>query len=149
MSQKKMFAGLWFSSFFLGLSTGFWFPALTNILNSRGMGQWVGWAFAVPPICALFSPLIGGALADERVAAQKLLAWCSLSGGIMLFLAFGAMDLGFDPRWFLVLLACYSVVSGPSWGLLATISMTHLGDGGRGYPLVRVGRRLAGSLQAF
>ncbi len=134
-----MFAGLWLASFFLGLSTGFWFPALTNILNAKGMGEWVGWAFAVPPVCALFSPLIGGALADERVAAQKLFAWCSLLGAILLFLAFGALDLGMSPLWFLGLLAAYSIVSGPTWGLLATISMTHLGEGGRSFPLVRVG----------
>ena len=136
---KRMFAGLWLASFFQGLSTGFWFPALTNILNTHGMGEWVGWAFAVPPVCALFSPLIGGALADERVAAQKLLAWCSLLGAILLFLAFGALDLGLGPAWFLLILAAYSIVSGPSWGLVATISMTHLGEGGRRYPLVRVG----------
>ncbi|QTN32318.1 MFS transporter [Akkermansiaceae bacterium] len=134
-----MFAGLWLTSFFQGLSTGFWFPALTNILNAKGMGEWVGWAFAVPPVCALFSPLIGGALADERVPAQKLLGWCSLAGAVLLFLAFGALDAGFGPIWFLALLAAYSTVSGPAWGLLATISMTHLGAGGRSYPLVRVG----------
>jgi MFS family permease len=134
-----MFQCLWFASFFQGLSTGFWLPALTNILNAQEMGKWVGWAFAVPPVCALFSPLIGGALADERVSAQKLFAWCSLVGAVMLFLAFGALDAGFGPVWFLFLLAGYSIVSGPTWGLLATISMTHLGEGGRRYPLVRVG----------
>lgn len=136
---RKKFGGLWFASFFLGLSTGFWFPALTNILNNRGMGQWIGWAFAVPPICALFSPLIGGALADERIPAQKLLAWSSLSGAILLLLAFGALDASLGPLCFLSLLAGYSLVSGPSWGLLATITLTHLGEGGKRYPLVRVG----------
>lgn len=136
---KRILAGLWLASFFQGLSTGFWLPALTNILNAEGMGQWVGWAFAVPPVCALFSPLVGGALADEKVPAQKLLAWCSLTGAVMLFLAFGALDAGLGALWFLFLLAAYSLASGPSWGLLATISMTHLGDGGKRYPLVRVG----------
>jgi MFS family permease len=134
-----MFAGMWLASFFLGLSTGFWFPALTNILTSRGMGEWVGWAFAVPPVCALFSPLVGGALADQRVPAEKLFAWCSLIGAVLLFLAFAALDIGLGPFWFLAGLAAYSLVAGPSWGLLATISMTHLGQEGRSYPLVRVG----------
>lgn len=144
-----MFAGLWLASFFQGLSTGFWLPALTNILNAQGMGQWVGWAFAVPPVCALFSPLIGGAMADERVSAQKLLAWCSLSGAFMLFLAFGSLEIGFGPIWFLVLLAVYSMVSGPTWGLLATISMTHLGEGGRRYPLVRAGATVGWIVAGF
>ena len=143
------FGGMWLASFFQGLSTGFWLPALTNILNAKGMGEWVGWAFAVPPVCALFSPLIGGALADERVSAQKLFAWCSLTGAVMLFLAFGALDAGFGPVWFLFFLAGYSIVSGPTWGLLATISMTHLGEGGRRYPLVRVGATIGWIVAGF
>lgn len=126
-------------SFFQGLSTGFWFPALTNILNAEGMGNWVAWAFAVPPICALISPLVGGALADERVAAQKLLGWCSLISAVLLACTFCALDAGLGPLWFLVGLAVYSFVSGPSWGLLATITLGHLGQEGRLYPMVRMG----------
>lgn len=144
-----MFQNLWLASFFQGISTGFWMPALTNILNAHGMGKWVGWAFAVPPICALFSPLIGGALADERISAQKLLGWCSLVGAVMLFLAFGSLDAGFGPFWFLFFLAVYSTSSGPTWGLLATISMTHLGDEGRRYPLVRVGATIGWIVAGF
>ena len=136
---KGIFTRLWLVSFFQGISTGFWLPALTNILRAEGMEEWVAWAFAVPPICALFSPLIGGALADERMAAQKLMGWCSLIGAVALVFAFGALDAGLGPLWFLAGLAIYSLASGPTWGLLANISLTHLGQGGKRYPLVRMG----------
>lgn len=133
-----MFARLWVVSFFHGMAPGFWLPALTNILRAQGLSDWVAVAFAVPPVCALVSPLIGGALADERMAAQKLFAWCSLIGAVALLLAFGALDAGMGPWWFIAGLGLYSLVSGPTWGLLATISMTHLQNGPKQYPLVRV-----------
>ncbi len=135
---RGVFARLWVVSFFHGMAPGFWLPALTNILRAQGLSDWVAVAFAVPPICALVSPLIGGALADERMAAQKLFAWCSLIGSVALILAFGALDIGLGPWWFIAGLAVYSIVSGPTWGLLATISMTHLPSGPKQYPLVRV-----------
>lgn len=103
------------------------------------MQAWISWAFAVPPICALFSPLIGGALADERLSAQKLMAWSSLLGAVTIAFAFGAMDYGLGLGWFLAGIAAYALVSGPTWGLLATISLTHLSNGERHYPLARMG----------
>jgi MFS family permease len=137
--KKGTFPLLWLVFFFHGMAPGFWLPALTNILKAEGLESWIGWAFAVPPICALVSPVVGGALADERIAAQKLLAWSSLLGAIMIVFAFGALDYGLGPVWFLVGIAAYALVSGPTWGLLATISLTHLRNGERHYPMVRVG----------
>lgn len=126
--------------FFLhGMSPGFWVPALTNILNHRGLDAWVGAAFLVPPLCAIFAPLIMGALADQRVSADRLFAWSSLVATAFIAAAFAALDAGWHPSWFLALMAGYSLASTPSWGLLATISMTHLPHPERGFPLVRLG----------
>ena len=121
------------------MAPGFWLPALTNILGARGLGAWVPLVFVVPPLCALVSPLIGGALADQRVSANRLFAWSSVSGGLALLLAFWVLDAGWQPMWFVVLLGLYSLLSAPSWGLLATISLAHLRHGERQFPLVRVG----------
>lgn len=121
------------------MTPGFWLPALTNILRARGLGDWVALAFVVPPVCALISPLIGGALADQRMAADRLFAWSSLLCSLALLAAFGSLDAGWHPMWFVVFLGAYSVLSGPAWGLLATVSLTNLTHGERQYPLVRVG----------
>lgn len=137
--KKGTFPLLWLVFFFHGMAPGFWLPSLTNVLKAQGLESWQAWAFAVPPICALVSPVVGGALADERIAAQKIMAWSSLLGAVMIVLAFGALDIGMSPVWFLIGIAAYSLVSGPTWGLMATISLAHLTHGERHYPMVRVG----------
>jgi MFS family permease len=139
---KAIFTVLWVVFFFQGMTPGFWVPALTNILRARDLGDWVPAVFVVPPICALISPLIGGALADQRVAADRLLAWSSVICSVVLVAAFGCLDAGWHPAWFVGLLGLYSLFSGPTWGLLATISLTGLSHGDRQFPLVRVGATL-------
>lgn len=138
----KDFTWLWIVFFLHGMTPGFWMPALTNILVAHGLSAWVTLVFVVAPLCALVSPLIGGALADQRFAANRLFAWSSLLGAGALLAAFGALDAGWNPWWFVCLLGLYSIFSGPAWGLLTTISLTHLANGERSFPLVRVGATL-------
>jgi MFS family permease len=136
---RVAFAMLWGVFFLHGMTPGFWVPALTNIFGVRGLAGWVPVVFMVPPLCALISPLIGGALADQRVPADRLFAWSSLICAVFLAAAFAALDAGWHPAWFVLLLGLHSVFSAPSWGLLATVSLTHLSHGERQFPLVRVG----------
>jgi len=149
VESKGVFARLWVLSFFHGMAPGFWVPSLTNVLKAEGLEGWVAAVFAVAPICSLFSPLIGGALADERIAAQKLMGWSSLLGAVAIFLAFGALDIGLHPWWFIAGIALYATVSGPTWGLLATISLANLDDGEKRYPLVRLGATLGWMAAGF
>ncbi len=137
--KKGTFPLLWLVFFFHGMAPGFWVPSLTNVLKAEGLEGWQAWAFAMPPIASLISPLVGGALADERMSAQKLMGWSSLLGAVTIVFAFLALDLGWSPVWFLFGIAMYALVSGPTWGLMATISLTHLTHGERHYPMVRVG----------
>ncbi len=130
---------LWIVFFLQGMSYGCWLPALTNILKARGLGGRVAMAFVVSPICSLISPLIGGALADQRLAADRLFAWSSCLGAAALLMAFGGLDAGWNPWWFIAMMGLSSIFAGPSWGLLATISLTHLPEGERQFPLVRLG----------
>ncbi|WP_325099571.1 MFS transporter [Luteolibacter yonseiensis] len=139
---RGVFVRLWLVFFLQGMTPGFWMPALTNILKARGLEDWVALVFIVPPLCAVISPLIGGALADQRVAADRLFAWTSLIGSVALLAAFGTLHAGWNPWWFVALLGCYSLVSGPAWGLLTTIALTNLSEGERKFPLVRLGATL-------
>ncbi len=139
MEPGVTFGILWTVFFLHGMTPGLWLPALTNILGARGLEAWVPTVFVVPPVCALISPLVGGALADQRMAADRLFAWTSVVAAGLLFAAFRALDVGWHPAWFVALIGCYSLVSGPSWGVLATVSLTHLSHGERQFPLVRVG----------
>lgn len=136
---KKVFRYLWIVFFLNGMTPGFWMPALTNIFKARDLGEWVAMAFVVPPLCALISPLIGGALADQRIAANRLFAWASVMASAALLGAFSALDAGWHPWWFICLLGMYSLFSGPAWGLLTVISLSHLERGEKQFPLVRLG----------
>jgi len=147
--QRVTFSLLWLVFFFHGMSPGFWIPALTNILRAEGLGEWVAMAFMVPPLCMLISPLIGGALADQRVAADKLFAWCSLLGAVALVAAFGCLDAGWHPWWFIALLGLYALILAPTWGLLTTITLTHLPHGERQFPLVRLGATIGWMAAGF
>ncbi len=133
---------LWLVFFLQGMTPGFWLPALTNILEAKGLGGWVALVFVVQPLCALISPLIGGALADQRIAADRLLAWSSFLAAGALLAAFASLDAGWSPWWFVGLLGTYAIFSGPSWGLLTTIALTCLPHGERQFPLFRVGATL-------
>ncbi len=119
---------LWIVFFLQGMAPGFWMPAITNILKAQGLGSWVAVVFIVPPLCSLISPLIGGALADQRLAANRLFAWTSLLGSGSLLAAFACLHAGWNPWWFVGLLGLYSGFSGPAWGLLTTIALTHLSE---------------------
>ena len=137
-SSGRIFLVLWLAFFFHGMTSGFWLSSLTNIFRNLGLSDWVAMAFMVPPLCALISPLIGGALADQRMAANRIFVWSAVIGGVFLWTAFYSLDHGWNPWWFIVLLSCYSLASGPMWGLLTMISLTHLSHGERQYPLVRM-----------
>ena len=137
--QGAVFTVLWVVFFVHGMVPGFWVPALTNILNANGMQGWVAAAFTVPPLCAMISPLIGGALADQRMTANNLYVHSSLLSGVFLAAAFGALQAGWHPLWFLSLLGLQSLCAAPGWSLLATIAMGGLRHPTRGFPLVRVG----------
>ena len=139
MNPRWVFAAIWLVFFLQGMGPGMWMPALTNILGSMGLREWVPWAFIVSPVCALVSPLIGGALADQRVPANRLFVWSSVVAALGLLVAFRVLEAGWHPLWFLGFLGVSSLAGGPAWGLLATISMTHLRHGERTFPLVRVG----------
>jgi nucleoside transporter len=134
-----VFTMLWVVFFFQGMTPGFWYPALTNILSAQGLSGWVALGFMVGPLGALISPLIGGALADQRVPANQLYAWSTLLGAGVLLMAFWCLDQHWNPWWFIGMLLIYSVISGPSWGLLATIALANLAHGERQFPLVRLG----------
>jgi len=144
-----IFTRLWLVYFFQGMAPGFWIPGLTNILSAQGLSGWVALAFMVGPLGAMISPLIGGALADQRVSANRLYAASTLLAAAALAGAFGCLDLQWNPWWFFGMLMVYSVLAGPAWGLLAMIALNHLTHGERQFPLVRLGSTIGWMTAGF
>lgn len=125
--------------FLLGMSPGFYASALTNILTARHLGEWVTLAFLVGPVASIISPLIIGAVADQRMRAERLLGWISIGGAILLYAAFWTLEHDWNPWWFIGLLAAQSLLSGPLWGLCTTVALAHLDSAEKRFPLARLG----------
>lgn len=145
---------MWGTFFLLGMSTGFYVPALTNIITARGLDSgFVQWAWLAGPVTSLLSPVCVGALADNRFAAQRVLGWIGLASALLLAGSFAALDLGWPPWWFIGLLFASSIVAAPMWSMMSSLSMAHLKSGEREFPLVRlggtVGWMVAGYLTSF
>ncbi len=140
---------LWLVYFFQGMAPGFWVPALTNILCAHGLSGWVALAFTIGPIGALVSPLIGGALADQRVSANRLYVVSTLLAAVALAGAFACLALHWNPWWFFGILMIYAILAGPAWGLLAMMALTHLAHGERQFPLVRLGSTMGWVLAGY
>ncbi len=125
--------------FMMGMAPGMWIPSLTNIIIGTGWGhEWVTLAFFILPLASMMSPLLSGALADQKVAAQKLAGWISLVGALGLSAAFYFLRADESPWLFIGLFFLTAVVSAPLWNLVITVAMTHLPQPERQFPQVRL-----------
>ena len=138
-SGIPLFSGLWMVFFLMGMSPGFYASALTNILTAKHLEEWVTLAFLVGPVAAMISPLFIGALADQRMRAERLLGWIAIIGSILLYGAFWTLEHDWNPWWFICLLAAQSLLSGPMWGLCTTVALAHLELPEKHFPLARLG----------
>jgi len=125
--------------FLLGMAPGFYASALTNILTAKHLDEWVTLAFLVGPVASIISPLMVGAVADQRMRAERLLGWISMVGSVLLFAAFWVLDHNWSPWWFIGLLAAQSLLSGPMWGLGTTVALAHLDSAESRFPMARLG----------
>lgn len=145
---------LWVAFFLIGMSPGFFYPALTNILTARGLDTTIiQWTWMVGPLASLISPVFVGALADNRVSVQKLLGWIGVISAGLLAAAFRVIEVNGSPAVFLSLLFASSIVAAPAWGMMASLCLVHLKSGEREFPLVRLGGTvgwiIAGLLLSF
>lgn len=149
-SPRRVVVGLWVMFFLLGMSVGFYVPAMTNILTAQGLGSdVVQWAWLAGPIASLLSPVAVGALADNRFAAQKVLGWAGILSAALVAAAFRCLESSLSPWWFITLLFGSSIIAAPLWSTLASVSMSHLTFGEREFPLVRLGGTIGWMLAGF
>lgn len=125
--------------FMMGMGPGMWLPGLTNAILATGWGaEWVSLAFFIMPVASLLSPLMSGALADQKFAAQKIAGWICVVSSVTMLCAFHGLRSDQSPWWFLSWFFLTSVVAAPLWSLVITIAMTHLPQPERQFPHVRL-----------
>lgn len=124
--------------FLVAGAPGFWVPALSNILITHDLGRWKEAAVIVPFICSMISPMIFGALVDQRFEAQKVLGWIMLIGSIFLFLSFHSIEAGWGGWAFITFMGLSSLIMMPAWSLVNTIALGSLENPQRSFGLFRV-----------
>lgn len=112
--------------FFLTAAPGFWIPVLSEIMEEKAWGSWIVWAYALPPLASLLSPLVVSAQADQRYSAEKVVGVMLLTGAVFQYLAFRELGIGQRPWLFLLLLGLNSLITAPAFGLLNTITLVYL-----------------------
>jgi len=114
---------------------GAWFVPLWQYLNKLGFSpSEIAWSYSSTAIAAILSPVLVGVIADRYFAAQKVLAWLLLGGGVLM--CFIAMQTQFSS--FFPLLVVYAITYMPTVALTNSIAFANIGDPEKEFPRIRV-----------
>ena len=115
---------------------GAWAPVLSSyLLGDLGFsGGQVGWIYALLPLATIVAPIIGGQVADRYFSTEKVLAFLSFTGGVLLIVVARTAD--FDSMFWLMLLYC--LLYAPTLALTNSIAMINLDDSEKEFGTIRV-----------
>ena len=130
---------------------GSWYVSMGTYLNKVLLfnGEQIGLAYGAFAIGAMISPFFVGLIADRYFASEKLLAFLGILGGLLLFILPGLTE--FSSFYPMLILYCATFV--PTLALGNSISLHHLSNPKRDFPLVKtlsaVGWIAAGLMLSF
>ena len=107
---------------------GFWGVNLGSVLKEYGLEHIVPYAFACSSIAAFISPLAMGALADERMAPERVLRFLGIGSTVFLFLMYTAIQRGWGAGWVLVFTQIHALWSVPTFGLSTSLILSRLNN---------------------
>ncbi|MDE6311053.1 MAG: nucleoside permease [Muribaculaceae bacterium] len=129
------------------LEFGVWGAYLTSLgayLARNGMGDHIGWFYAVQGIVSIFMPGLVGIVADRWIQAQKVLSLCHLLAGLSM-LAAGIYGLESEQIAFTPLFTLYTISVAffmPTIGLSNSVAYSALEGAGldsvKHFPPIRV-----------
>jgi nucleoside transporter len=124
--------------FFLhAMAMGMWFVPLGAVLDAHGLQHIKPLAFATSGVSAFISPLVFGALADQRIAPVRLLRWLALATAAAMWAAGTAIERGWSTGAILGLIQLHALCSTPTWSLSTTIVLGRLADARREFGPLR------------
>jgi nucleoside transporter len=121
---------------FLQFATwGAWFVIMGNYLDSRKFTKGeIGSIYGTMALGTIFAPLFIGQIADRFFSSERLMAVLHLLGaGLLYWMAY--ID---SPDLFYWAALLYALVYSPTLALSNSIAFTHVPDGGRDFPGLRV-----------
>ncbi len=124
----REYTGLVGMFFIHAMAMGMWLVPLASVLEAHQLSGLTPYAFATGGVSAFISPLIFGALADQRIAPVRLLRWLALASGAAMALATTAIGQGWSHVAILAFIQLYALCGTPTWSLSTTIVLSGLRD---------------------
>jgi nucleoside transporter len=133
LNNRIKLSTMMFLEFFIW---GAWFVTMGTYLgkNLLSDGVQIGSAYSTQSLGAIIAPFIIGLIADRFFAAQKILGFLHLAGGILLW--FASTSLNFES--FFPFILGYMIAYMPTLALVNSISFKQMTDPGKEFPSIRV-----------
>lgn len=134
--QAQLKTKLAFFMFIQYFIWGSWYVSMGTYLSKtlQFEGSQIGLAYGAFAIGAMIAPFLVGLLADRYFSSEKLLAFLGITGGLMLFVL--PMLTTFSSFYPMLILYCCTFV--PTLALGNSLSLRHLENQKRDFPLVKV-----------
>jgi MFS family permease len=123
--------------FLVAMPMGMWFVPLGNVLKAYGYGHLLSWVLACSGIAAFVSPLIVGAIADQKLPPTRVLTATSLGTSGALWLVCAAIEGHWGDTWVLAAAMLVSLLFAPTWGISTAIVLSQLQVPGKQFGPVR------------
>ena len=115
---------------------GAWYVTLSTYLtiNLKFTGTQAGAVFGTTSLACIISPFFVGLIADRFFASERVLAVLHLFGAVLLYLVTQVTGFGAVYAMMFAYCLCYF----PTIALTNSLTLRHLKDTGRDFPLIRV-----------
>ena len=116
---------------------GMWQVCFGNVLKTHALERFIPYGYACLALSAFVSPMVVGALADQRIAPARLLRWLSAASAAALALAFAAIDRGWGPWVMLAFIQLHALCATPTFSLMTSIVFARLREPSREFGPLR------------
>jgi nucleoside transporter len=128
---------------------GAWASVLGNRLGAMGLSDWIGSMYGTMALGTIVAPLIVGQIADRYFSSEKLMALLHIAGAGFLYWLATIPPLSAEARtdpalvsavgWkFYWISLAYALIYSPTLALSNSIAFSHVPDGARDFPSIRV-----------
>jgi nucleoside transporter len=115
---------------------GAWYGQMSKYLldNLHATGDQVGNAYTTFAIASIFAPFFVGLISDRFFAAQKVMGFLNILGGVILYF----LSLERNPEAFFWYILAYTLCFAPNLALSNSIAMNQMSNPEKEFPSIRV-----------